>query len=197
MKKLLAMGMAAALALTSAASAAVQVFVWEEGRDLYLEARGTLNLSGLTSQGSNEFLNGMIAGPSMGILGAAQGPIERYDVAGSFPRIFGNGAISLIGTFTGTNSFFTDVTASEGIIWVSEGFQSGDMIAASAFATRQSLDSIGARPGIYTWQLPADTITFRIGTEPEAVVPNIPAPPAVVLFATALLAAGWRRLSAQ
>ncbi|MEM1379212.1 MAG: hypothetical protein AAGH41_01165 [Pseudomonadota bacterium] len=178
--------LAAATAAMGAASAAVDVFLWEDGSDLRLQAEGTLDLTGLTFNGTANFVDGLLISAPNGWLGASTGPTDRYDLPGSTPPAFGTGSFNLFGTFTGTNSFFTDeVGANTGIIWVSSGFQSGDSIFAAGIAENESLASVGADIGVYVWTLPNDTVTFRIGTAPNAEI--VPVPPALALFGAGAL----------
>lgn len=187
MKNLTLACLSALVATWGAASAAVDIFVWDDSGDLRVQAEGTLDLTGTTPNVGGLFNEGVISIASGGIIGAVDGnELDRYDIAGNFPPSFGGGASLFGGVFTGTNSILTDRSIDAGVIWVSEGFQSGGTIFAAATAAGESLASISADVGVYVWTLPNDTVTFRIGESPVSA--PVPVPPAMALFGMGALA---------
>ncbi|MEM9838990.1 MAG: hypothetical protein AAF830_07520 [Pseudomonadota bacterium] len=187
MKKQILGLIAAAASAVGIASAAVEVFVWEDGSDLRVQAEGTIDLTGMTPMGDGAFADGIISIASAGVIGAVDGNlVDRYDIEGSQLPVFGPGNSLFDGVFSGTNSILIDRTTTAGVLWVSQGFQSGGSIFAAATSMNQSLASIGANIGVYVWTLPNDVITVRIGEAPGSA--PVPVPPAMALFGIGVLA---------
>ncbi len=177
--------------------AAVLATLTEDGGDLLLTANGTIDLTGLTSIGAANFApficpNG--CGAPSGIFVAGPTGIQtadRYYLGIGVPAFFGSSpyltADSGSGDFFGMSGF-----TGQSVLLVPEGYSSGELLSGSSIFENATFASLGLITGVYTYTLPNDTVTLRIGEISAA-----PIPAALPLFLTMLSAMGglrwWRQ----
>jgi MYXO-CTERM domain-containing protein len=186
-------GLAVMLSASVPAQAAFVFNLQEVGPDVVLSGSGTLNLAGL----SLVPVGGIAAcGISPSFLGAIVGsttctPVEVYS-GFSGPTSFGSG----IGTLasSGSGDTFGIVEAFAPSFLVPAGYVSGGLLSGTATFAGQTLASLGATVGTYTWTwgsgATADSMTLNVGSSITAV----PEPSAYALALAGLGVLGfWGR----
>ena len=173
-----------ALLLTSTdARGDIIINLWEDGVDVRGQASGALDISGLTFAGN--FLvsrNNVRVQPNY--------PMVLFHSAGSIyflndpTPVFGSGGQNASGTFTG-DPFGIE----QQYLIVPTGFTSGDSIFSEGLFSNQTLASLGANVGEYTYLLPNDSVYLVVGQAP-AVVPE---PTSLMLFPAGTAAVLMRR----
>ena len=164
-----------ATSIGPAASAGVIITATEVGSEVIFDGGGTLNLTDLTPLGSAS-LTGSI-NPSDGELVLGDGPLASFeaDTYGgqiSGPSGFGSGTASMAQGGTGGLRFGT-VVASDRLIVVPEGYNSGTVLTGSLTFSDEDFASLGLSPGTYTWtwgsETNADSLTLTVVPEPATV----------------------------
>jgi hypothetical protein len=158
---------AAVLGLTTAghAEAGVVITIEQVGSDVVAQGSGSINLSGLTFDGS--VLSGAAVTPVFGnITFGEAGPTSGDDYGPlTGPSSFGPG-IGSISTSSSGDTF--GVVNGIGNVRVPDGYISGAPLSGTDTFANSTFSSLGLTPGTYIYTLPNDTIMVEIG----AVVPE-------------------------
>lgn len=184
-------GLSVALALGGLVLVAPQaraefiITLQQVGSDVVATGSGTINLIGLSNPASQS--DGGFIYPSNGILGV--GPSNASSVEAylgiSGPSSFGNGSAAIASSGTGTEvsiAGFVDGLA------VSSSYTSGTAITDSATWDSETLAGLGITPGTYTWTWGSEANADSLAVTTNAATPE---PASFVLFASALVAAGF------
>lgn len=179
------------LGSTGPAGASVLITVDQIGPDVVETASGTIDLTDLTFDQPLVRSGGM--NPSFGA--TIVGPVSASDVYDGYngiigPASFGPGALTFAtlgsGDFFGVSSFRNDVD-------VPVGYVSGSPLSGTDTYTGQTISSLGAIPGTYTWTWgagpDADSLTLQINA-PGAATPE---PSSFILFGMAVSGLGVAR----
>ncbi len=191
-------GLAVLVSACAPAHSALVFTLQEVGPDVVLSGSGTLNWSGLTSEGGNIRRSGLSTLHAIAMVGSEWVlPVDFYSGFVG-PASFGTGggiaASSAFGDVFGLSMADTGFK----VIAVPEGYVSGSPLSGTATFAGQTLASLGATPGTYTWTwgsgATADSLTLSIGT-----VTAVPEPSAYTLALAGLGMVGvWsRRQKAQ
>jgi hypothetical protein len=176
------------------AQASFIVTIEQVGANVVVTGSGSLDLAGLNYDFSDSATSGIE--PSAGNIAIGSPSYDLVDVyTGSIsgPNSFGTG-----GVFSPSNSGSGDKVALVGpgyqLVYVPEGYISGDPLSDSSTYDNATLASLGLTVGDYTWTFSSDSYTIDIG------VVAVPEPASLTLLGMAagmtLLAARRRRRSA-
>ena len=151
----------------SAANAAVVINVVESGSDVIFSYTGQLDLSGLTISGNGTWGGAGILFPDTGLFQPGSGTYDTYPIASLVS--FGNQTFSQATSSSGANRFglFPGMNGPE--LLVTQGYVSNSSLSGG-ITYSGSFSSLGLTQGVYTTNLPSDTITMNIGAVP------VPAP---------------------
>ncbi len=169
--KIRSIALAAALAASTAAQAAVVITVSDVAGNVVFDTSGSLDLTGASSLGGIGYADGFISG---GV---------NWYVASGAGSVVDNYALTTFDGPFGTNLGFVDnpdlVSGDDFFIWgnggateqvgVPAGYASGGAIASSMTFLGGTIAGFGMTAGTYHYNLPNDTITLIIG---GAVVPE-------------------------
>ena len=175
---LLAAALVVALSPVSA-DASMIILVTEAGGQVVFSATGSLDLTGAESDGDIGYDNGFIPGGSNWYLAPGSGgTVDLYFLS------------SAAGAFGTSGEFFSSpssVSGDEFFIWgygggaprvgVPVGYKSGAAITSGMVYDGATIAGFTMIPGTYTYTLPSDTITLRIGG-----VSSVPDPGASLLL---------------
>lgn len=179
-------------AVANCVQAAAIVNVSESGGDVVWSGSGTLNLSGLTSQGSGNLLAGSDFGKEF-FLGADPGGFAAVNFYGATGQVIPPGALFAGDLFIqpqlGTGPRFgIAIEAFNGqvdpAVVVPAGYVSGGALSATSTYSGKTIAGLGLIPGTYVWSWTTDTLTLNIA--------QVPLPAAPWLFATAFTSLAWR-----
>jgi PEP-CTERM motif len=162
----IAFALAAALALCVVpARAGFIITIDQVGPDVVATGSGSLNLTGLTFNGTVDSAPGVT--PIFANITFGEGLISTGDDYGPLmgPSSFGPGIGDIPTSFSG-DTF--GVVNGIGNVRVPDGYTSGTPLSGTDTFANLTISSLGLTPGTYTYTLPNDTITVRIG----AVVPE-------------------------
>lgn len=171
----LAVVCAVVMVMAGTVQAGVTVTVQEVGSDVLFSGSGTLNLTGLSSVGTQSTAPGVEPDlPAWGVGLLASPDIDVYVVApiGSLngPSSFGSGSVR-IDADSGTGDVF-GIGQNFGVIAlaVPQGFVSTNSVTGSATYTNTDLATLGIDIGTYTWMWPGDSITLNVIPEPASLM---------------------------
>ncbi|QJU57684.1 PEP-CTERM sorting domain-containing protein [Sphingomonas sp. AP4-R1] len=191
--KIAILAAATALALTStAADAAVDIYVSQTSGGVLMQVIGTLDLTGLVSTGVQRTSGNTVRGRDNAFLfvGQAGQTIEGY-TGFTGPSIFGSqlntSTSGGTGTAFGFNTGFTPMQ-----IFLPLGFVSGGAVNSAATYTFLTIASMELIVGNYTYTSAADSISLHIGQAAPSAVPE-PASWAMMVAGFGLLGAAMRR----
>jgi PEP-CTERM motif-containing protein len=179
----------AAVALMAAghAQAGAVIDIEQVGPDVVATGSGSLNLTGASFLYPGFSFGGVepdLADITVGSPSFAT--VDIYSVTG--PSSFGPGGVA--GASSGSGDLF-GVVGSNGWLVVPAGYASGASLSATMTFDHRTLSGLGLAPGTYTFTLPDDTITVKIGTSSAT-----PEPSTLVMAgigAASLAGYGWRR----
>ena len=190
----LAAGLLLLSGVTSTVQGAVIVNVVETGGDVVFSGSGTLDVSGLTSQGSGNLLAGSDFGKEL-FLGAAPNGFAAVDFYGATGQVSAPAALFAGDRFITPQlgagpRFGMAIEAFNGqvdpAVTVPAGYVSGTMLSSTSTYSGQTLAGLGLIPGSYTWSWANDSLTLNIVA--------IPIPATAWLFPAGLIACmGWMR----
>ena len=159
--------LASVIFVSSVANAAVVVDLTQVGSDVVATANGTLDLTGLTSQGNfglAESVRGNIAYIGLGSVGLVTG----------YSGLTGPGSFGTGSTFIPSNAFAGTSFALNGsafgtpYVFVPVGYVSGSAISGTATFFGQTVASLGLIAGRYSYTSRADSVTVNVrGAVPE------------------------------
>jgi hypothetical protein len=170
----------------------------QDGPDIVASGSGTLNLNGLTAEGSSNISPFIYPAEGLVITGAT-GPNTNYAGTISGSGGFGGGFVTIATTGTGP---IVGVDAS-GDIFVPTGYASGAPLSSTATYASQTFASLGLASGLYTYSFGsgANADAFQVVITGVSQPPNIPEPASLTLVGTGLLGLGlvwrWRRKGNQ
>jgi len=159
---LMAVGLIAGPLTTQAGA----VFTFQEtAGNVALTLSGSLDLSG-----ANWSVNSVCDFPGLVNVIAQDGAVEVGGGTNCTGNFFGVATVNF-GTFA---TFFFNAYSGDqlwaapslGRVVVASNYN-GASLAGSYTWLNSSISSLGLTPGVYSWALPNDTITYRIGTVPE------------------------------
>jgi len=186
----LAAGLLLMAGVTNNIQAAVVVNVFETGGDVVFSGSGTLDVSGLTSQGSGNLFAGSDFGEEF-FLGADPNGFAAVDFYGAIGEVSAPAALFAGDRFIrpqlGTGPRLGIAIEAFGgqvdpAVTVPAGYVSGTALSSTSTYSGQTIASLGLIPGSYTWSWSGDSLTLNI----------VPVPAAVWLFGSALGLLGWR-----
>lgn len=189
-----AAGLLLSAGVTDNVQGAVIVNVSEIGGDVVFSGSGTLNISGLTSQGSGNLLAGSDFGKEF-FLGFDPNGFPAVDFYGATGQVTAPAALFAGDRFItpqlGTGPRFgIAIEAFNGqvdpAVTVPAGYVSGTALSSTSTYSGQTLASLGLIPGSYTWSWANDSLTLNIAA--------IPLPATAWLFPAGLIASmRWMR----
>ena len=153
---------AAALALApAAANAAVVVNITQAAGNVLVDTSGSIDLTGLTSQGTYSLDLGL--SPKIGyVSGGTGGDVTAYSgFAG--PTSIGTGSYLDATTSTGTMFAFNAASFGNPLVFLPQNYTTGAAIAASQSYANATLASLGLTAGSYLFKSAADTVTINVG----------------------------------
>lgn len=167
----------AAVAGMSSANASVSIFLVEQGSDVLLVGNGSLDLTGLATAGSAVTDAG--TDPQDGQLQAGASPnsllpVDFYLGGPTYaaPANYGTGLNT-----TPTAGVGDRFTLSPTLIGVPSGYTSGSTLSFSNTFAGQTLATLGANPGTYTWSwgsasslIASDGIVFTVGAPGSTII---------------------------
>jgi hypothetical protein len=177
------------------AQASFIVTIEQVGANVVVTGSGSLDLTGLSYYFSGAAISGIDPGAGNISIGSPNSdPVDVYTGSISGPNSFGTG-----GVFSPSDSGSGDKVALVApgfqLVYVPEGYVSGDPLSDSSTYDNATLASLGLTVGDYTWTFSSDSYTIDVGM-PTAV----PEPASLTLLGVAagmtLLAARRRRRSA-
>jgi hypothetical protein len=168
------------------ADAAFEAYIYQDGGNVIATGRGSIDLSGLTYDGSLGASGDLAAGRGVFVTGMTN-PVSVY-LPISDPGSFGDGMDmnpnSVVGDIFGVNG--------ESEIGVPVGYVSGTAFTSGATWDSTTLAALGVTPGVYQWTwgsgADADSFTLHIG---EAS--SVPEPATLALFGLGLIGIGLSR----
>jgi hypothetical protein len=181
-----------ALLLAPAANAAINIYVSQSGADVFAQAIGTLNLTGLSSGSAvtdTPYVRGYYSAIATGVYGA-QGS-RYFGIAGPDYITSASSPTPIFTTFVGTGDAFGIAIANHSV-FVPQGYVSGAAIASTATFLSQTLASLQIDVGTYVFTTPSDTITLHIGEAAPAAVPE-PATWAMFIGGFGMIGGAMRR----
>lgn len=145
----------------------------EGGNNVNSSAEGTIDTSGLTSQGQFAAGGNVFNGDSLNTPAVTVGGFANYDAY--FGSATGAGLLGAPPTqtfdTTGSPDIFlikaNQVGPGTGFLGVPAGYVSGSPINTSSVYNNHSLASLGMDPGSYVWMIGNNTITLNAVTVPE------------------------------
>src|SRR5437764_4861502 len=144
----------------SSASAAITVNINDSGPNVVATVSGSLNLAGLTDQGS--FFNSTFIRPVVGFIGFGTGNIEGFSGL-TGPTNFGSGAVTNGSSSVGDLFAINSSSFGSPYVFFTSGY-SGSAISATDTWFGASIASLGATPGQYVYTAANhDTVTINIG----------------------------------
>ncbi len=165
MKKILLTSAAAlsmaAIALPGAAHAAIVIDIEQVGSDVIGTVSGSLDLTGLTNNGT--ILNSIGVRGTPGFFGGgANGRLQAYTgITG--PVNWGTGGVTFPSSASGDLFAFNPDFIGSPRIFVPIGYASNSAISSTASFAGATLASLGLDAGVYSYTAPNDTITVNIG----------------------------------
>jgi hypothetical protein len=155
------MAVAAIAFVPTAADAAITVNIVESGPGVIAIATGTLDLTGLTSQGTFSF--SPFIRPSIGYVGVGI-PINYVGYSGmTGPSNWGLGGITGSSQTVGAPFGINASGFGTPYVFVPVGYLSGTFIGGQASWFGQSFSSLGLTPGTYVYSSNYDTVTINVG----------------------------------
>ena len=151
----------------SAANAAVVINVVESGSDVIFSYTGQLDLSGLTKTGEGTWGGTGNLYPASGLFSPGSGTYDTYSITSL--ASFGNTTLSQATSDSGANRFGLYPGMGGPELLVPQGYVSNSSLSGGSTYSG-SFSSLGLTQGVYTANLPSDTITMNIGAVP------VPAP---------------------
>lgn len=148
--------------VASATNAAVVIDFTQVGSNVVVNANGTLDLAGLTSQGNfslAESVRGNVAYIGLGNAGTVMGYLGLTG-----PASFGTGNTFITAnSFSGTSFALNGSAFGSPYVFVPAGYASGSAISGTATFLGQTFASLGLTAGRYGYTSRADTVTVNIG----------------------------------
>ncbi|APW60977.1 PEP-CTERM sorting domain-containing protein [Paludisphaera borealis] len=185
-----------AVSMSAGQARADLTFTLEEvGSDVVLSGSGSINTSVLTPYAQWFFNPTAILSPGEGrfTLGVGFDLGDRYIIYQG-AVVFGPGVLQSASSYTGDA---LDLNGGDGFIGLPPGYVSGAPISLSMTFASQTLATLGATPGTYTWTLSpggnnggtiTDTITLQVGA--GAAVPE---PSTLAMLSAGCLGLALRR----
>jgi len=190
MKIALLLAGAALATVSSAADAAVNIYISDNSTDSLVQVIGSLDLAGFTKitpygtepgsdmvQGHNSIL--YTGDPKQGL--QAYTGLTNNNVFGGFSTSFAN---SGTGTGFGINGAYTLPR-----LLLPTTYTSGDAINSTATYLYKTIDSMGLTRGDYVYSSSSDTITLHVGQAAPAA-PAVPEPASWALMVAGIGAVG-------
>lgn len=181
----------AAVALPSAAHAAVNVQFLEVGGNVIATTTGSFDPTGLFQGGQNNYGGGV------------NGDLAAFDTTDGFarayyglsgPAAFGSDSVFFRSATTFTGTFFGFLGAG-GEVRLEDSYLAGSPIVATTTWLNASFASLHLTTGVYEYTAPSDTITVSIGSG-VAAVPE-PATWAMLLLGFGVIGGAIRRRRSQ
>ncbi|WP_269540293.1 PEP-CTERM sorting domain-containing protein [Cerasicoccus fimbriatus] len=172
------------LSLVSTAQAALTIYIYDTGPNLGVTATGQLDLTGLTYSGTlNSYSGDFIATAGPNVVNIALGAsFDFYTDFISYPANFGAGVGSVSGPGAVGDTFFVQGDEGGGFtpfVGVPVGYSSAPYVLNfSKVYSGQSIASLMAVPGTYSWIWGADSVNVLIGTTPP--ITPVPEPAAII-----------------
>ncbi|WP_309399743.1 hypothetical protein [Cerasicoccus maritimus] len=172
------------LSLVSTAQAALTIYVYDTGPNLGVTATGQLDLTGLTFGGTlNSYSGDFIATGGPNVVNIAPGAnFDFYSNFISYPANFGAGGGSVSGLGAVGDTFFVQGDDGGGFtpyVGVPAGYNAAPYVLNfSKVYAGQSIASLMATPGTYSWIWGADSVNVLIGTAPP--VAPVPEPAQII-----------------
>jgi hypothetical protein len=160
---------AASCLLAMPAHAVYTMTLTESGGNVVASGSGTLNLTGLTSDGSTPAFPSIAPVSGYFAFGSAPGSVDRYTgITG--PTAYGTGIFAAVVGGTGGLVGMTQLPTR---LYVPQGYTSSSSLANTATWTGTTFSSLGLTPGTYTWTWGSDSMVLQIGA-PAPTVSNVP-----------------------
>jgi len=158
----------------SAAYAAIDASIYQDGVNVVMEYSGGLNLADLTGPGNASINGGLHGTPSAFYIGAPP-PVFTID---TYTGITGPSSFMSTGDFVDVDSGGADffgLVAGGGVttagIYVDQGYNSGEFISNTAQFNNTTLATLGLTEGDYVWTWGSgateDFVFLTIGNVPE------------------------------
>lgn len=146
-----------------AADAAVVVNVAQVGANVVATTTGTLNLTGLTSQGAFSLSRGIISNFAYVATGATDGVTVTGYSGLTGPTAFGSSS-TYVGATSGTGSSFAINGSGFGspYVFVATDYVSGGLLAGTSVFANQTFASLGLATGSYLFSSGNDTVTVNV-----------------------------------
>ncbi|MBI1392177.1 MAG: hypothetical protein GC152_05475 [Alphaproteobacteria bacterium] len=169
-------------------AAVYNITVEEVGPDVVITGQGQIDLTGLSSAGSNFFIGAIII-PGGGVISFGEGAVDSYLTGVVFPDT--GGLIATQPTSRSGDSFAFDSTFGSDFLFVPSGYASlSDLFSSMTFAGA-TLASLGFDVGVYQSIFGNNTVTIAVGAN---VVPLPAALPLFIAGVAGLGGLGARRL---
>lgn len=160
---------AGAMSTATQANATVKIYLYESGADVIGSFSGSVDLTGMSFGGALTEIPILV--PSDGAF-ASYADFDSY-TGPIFAPSFGSLTFSFPTSREGDAFGITFFN-----LGVPSGYTSGSYISGLMTFAGQTLVSLGANAGVYTYTLPADTITLNVGIAP----PPVPLPASLPLL---------------
>ena len=169
MKTALLLAAAALATVSSAAEAAVNIYISDNGQDSFLQATGSLNLTGFAKiPGATEPGSNLVQGRnSILFAGDASQGLQAYTGLTNTNR-FGGFTTSFGSSGTGTGFGINGIYALPRLL-LPTTYTSGGAINSTATFLFNTIDSLGLIRGDYVYASSSDTITLHVGQAAPAV----------------------------
>ncbi|MEO0795024.1 MAG: PEP-CTERM sorting domain-containing protein [Verrucomicrobiota bacterium] len=132
--------------------------------DTVFSGSGSLDLTGTTPPISGVLGAPGIVEPNLGNFGAdavgSPSTLDVYSATSNAPT--GSGGLTTTNNVTGDAFGLT----SSGVA-VIQGYSSNDAIVFTATFSGSTIEDLGITPGVYTWNLPSDSVTLNVPAVPE------------------------------
>lgn len=164
-------------------NASVIAYIYENGSDVVVSASGSLDISGLNTNGTATASAGMF--PNGGGLAIGSPVVDLNDQLTGFtssPGSFGTGGPTTADFGTGDKFAFDP-----GRILLPLGYSTGQSIVSTSTYLSASLASLGLFTGIYDYEWSTDKVSLRVGVSP------VPLPSALPIFLACIGALGLVR----
>ena len=169
MKTALLLAAAALATVSSAAEAAVNIYISDNGQDSFLQATGSLNLTGFAKiPGATEPGSNLVQGRnSILFAGDATQGLQAYTGLTN-SNVFGGFTTSFASSGTGTGFGINGIYALPRLL-LPTTYTSGGAINSTATFLFNTIDSLGLIRGDYVYASSSDTITLHVGQAAPAV----------------------------